>query len=290
MRAPKVGELHIILLFVVVVRALCTLVFGYSSLGSASEDADLYVRWLGQILMFSLLFAIPAYLYGLRGPRLSGIIGPPQQSARVAAACICGLLLYGFAVGQHAAETLAIAQFNPQAAFYQWPYHPGITDPVWSPFDLAVVFLIATTLGPFAEEFFFRALLVDALRRKYGKHMAALYSSCLFILLHYQHPHIVSTLVFGLGLAYLYMHTRSLTLCVAVHSSYNLIAWIRSNMGLEAQARPLESLHLAGSWTAELIVWMAAGMLIAYGSYRFRHIVFAPERATMDNEAYDTAK
>lgn len=148
-----------------------------------------------------------------------------------------------------------------------------------------MVFLIATTLGPFAEEFFFRGVLLEALRRKYGKHMAALYSSCLFILLHYQHPHIVSTLIFGLGLAYLYMHTGSLTLCVAVHSSYNLLSWIQSNVGLEAQARALESLHLPASWTAELIVWIVTGALIVYGSYRFRRIVFAPEHATMDNKA-----
>jgi len=117
MRAPKIGELHIILLFAFVVRALCTLVFTYSPLGSASGDASLYVRWLGQILMFSLMFAIPAYLYGLRGQRLSGIIGPPQQPARIVAACICGVVLYGFALGQHAVETLAVAQFDPQAAY-----------------------------------------------------------------------------------------------------------------------------------------------------------------------------
>lgn len=278
MRTPAIGELHVILFFALIMRALCTTVFAHLPLLREFEDGYLYGRWLGQLLMFSALLAIPAYLYGLRGQRLSEIVGPAQRPMGVLLACLWGGVLYAFAVGQHGAETFLIAQFDPQAAYSRWPYHPGVSDPVWSPLNLAVVLLIATTLGPLAEEFFVRALLVDTLRRKYGKHPTALYSSFLFILLHYRHPYVVSTLVFALGLAYLYMHTGSLTLCVAVHSSYNMLAWIHSNVGLEAQARALEALHRPESWTAELMLWLATGGLILHGALRSSGRVFAPER------------
>ena len=81
--------------------------------------------------------------------------------------------------------------------------------------------LLAVFLGPLSEEFVFRVCLLEALSHKLGKLGALLVTSSLFSIAHGELAAIPGLFVLGILFGSVYLKTRSLWHCVALHSAWN---------------------------------------------------------------------
>jgi membrane protease YdiL (CAAX protease family) len=99
----------------------------------------------------------------------------------------------------------------------------GFASDEWKP-ERAGVFvanaIITAALGPFAEELFFRGLGVRVLAT-FGVAPAVLVSALLFGLVHGLLVALPTLVVFGLGLAWLRIRSRSLWPAIIAHAGYN---------------------------------------------------------------------
>jgi hypothetical protein len=92
--------------------------------------------------------------------------------------------------------------------------------------------VLALVVAPITEEFFFRGVLFGGMRDRHGFWPAALVSSLLFGLAHWEGPWqdallLTSVMCFtGFGLAWVYDRRRSLTAAVATHMTFNVIGVI----------------------------------------------------------------
>jgi membrane protease YdiL (CAAX protease family) len=88
----------------------------------------------------------------------------------------------------------------------------------------------AAVLAPFAEELFFRGILLPALAGRFRSTWAAtMVTAIAFGAMHYAVPQTVPALIaLGLALGYVYLRTRSLTLSILIHMVFNAksILWL----------------------------------------------------------------
>ncbi len=89
-------------------------------------------------------------------------------------------------------------------------------------FHIAMVVLVVVLLAPVFEEIFFRGLFYPALRRRLGPRLSIFINGLIFGALHFQPLFILSLVLVGIVLAYLYEKTDSLLAPMAAHSLYNL--------------------------------------------------------------------
>ncbi len=81
--------------------------------------------------------------------------------------------------------------------------------------------ILACTLGPIAEEFFFRAFLYPAIKQKYGKFYGLFFSSLIFASVHYSFFAFMPVFFLGFLLAYLYDKRGSLIPSIVIHIFHN---------------------------------------------------------------------
>jgi membrane protease YdiL (CAAX protease family) len=91
---------------------------------------------------------------------------------------------------------------------------------------IVLVVFVLLILVPVSEEMLFRGIAYVALRGRFGKIGGLLLSAILFASLHGLVFHFVPLFFLGIGLAYLYERTRSLTPCIIVHVLINFVAMI----------------------------------------------------------------
>jgi uncharacterized protein len=87
---------------------------------------------------------------------------------------------------------------------------------------LAIILVVVIVLAPVFEELFFRGLFYPALRRRLGPTSAIILNGAIFGILHFQPLFILSLVLVGIVLAYLYEKTDSLAAPIIAHSLYNL--------------------------------------------------------------------
>jgi membrane protease YdiL (CAAX protease family) len=85
------------------------------------------------------------------------------------------------------------------------------------------VFVIA--VAPFAEEFFFRGFLYQALRNSWGTVLGVISSGAIFSAIHGAPDKFVPLWFLGMALAMLFEKTRSLWPCIMLHAINNVIAF-----------------------------------------------------------------
>jgi len=88
---------------------------------------------------------------------------------------------------------------------------------------IAVLVLIVCVGAPFAEELFFRGLLLRATERRWGVAAAFLGSTVLFAVSHFQGIELPALLVFGGVAGFLAIRTGRLGTAMALHAGFN--AW-----------------------------------------------------------------
>lgn len=85
-------------------------------------------------------------------------------------------------------------------------------------------FLLASILAPLTEETLFRGVIFGSLHTYLGKWTAAVISSALFSLLHFQAYGFLPRFMLGLILAHMYEKNRSLYPSMALHALNNFVA------------------------------------------------------------------
>ena len=88
-------------------------------------------------------------------------------------------------------------------------------------FWTVVQVFLTTIYGPIIEEIVFRGLILHRWAQKWGLNRALLATSLAFALCH-KEP--IGTFVFGLAMAILYLHTRSLVIPIVCHAFFNALA------------------------------------------------------------------
>ncbi|MFY0605696.1 MAG: CPBP family intramembrane metalloprotease [Cyclobacteriaceae bacterium] len=87
-------------------------------------------------------------------------------------------------------------------------------------------FLALAVVAPLGEEFLFRRIILTGLESNYGKRKAILWSAFFFALFHLNPWQGLGAFVSGIFLAWLYLNTRNIWLCVAIHAFHNSIAFL----------------------------------------------------------------
>lgn len=101
--------------------------------------------------------------------------------------------------------------------------------------DKIMFFILACFLAPLVEEFTFRGVILNRLRKRWGTLTAVILSSVLFGILHFETA-IVGAILFGVLLAVLYLKTNNILVTVSVHFFNNLAASFLSFFDTAAEA------------------------------------------------------
>lgn len=101
----------------------------------------------------------------------------------------------------------------------------GLGEPS-SSLQLIGLFVLLVILAPISEELLFRGVLFAGFKRSFGFMPAAILSSILFGLAHWQPNVALATAVLGWLLAYLYHKTGSLWSSIGLHSLKNAVAFV----------------------------------------------------------------
>lgn len=101
--------------------------------------------------------------------------------------------------------------------------------------DKIMLFILACILAPIVEEFTFRGVILNRLRKRWGTLVAVIVSSVLFGILHFETA-IVGAILFGVLLAVLYLKTNNILVTISVHFFNNLLANLLSFFDTAAEA------------------------------------------------------
>ncbi len=93
---------------------------------------------------------------------------------------------------------------------------------------LALVLLVVVVLAPVFEELFFRGLFYPALRNRLGFKSAIVLNGVVFGMIHFEPLFMLSLVLVGIALAYLYEKTDSLAAPMMAHAIYNLVVIVVS--------------------------------------------------------------
>jgi membrane protease YdiL (CAAX protease family) len=86
--------------------------------------------------------------------------------------------------------------------------------------------IIAGIMAPLSEEFFFRAFLYNAAKRRFGIVGGVVLSALIFAVVHFGPLAIIGIIPMGILLALAYEKTRSLWVPITMHATNNIIAVI----------------------------------------------------------------
>jgi membrane protease YdiL (CAAX protease family) len=115
-------------------------------------------------------------------------------------------------------ELSGLADLTPQSTLPE--------DVFDSPFTLPLAGVLALLAAPLAEETFFRGFLFPGLRNRLGTPRAALASSLLFAVLHFNIGSIIPFTAIGMLLAWAYVVSGSLWMAIGAHFAFNAISFI----------------------------------------------------------------
>jgi len=88
-----------------------------------------------------------------------------------------------------------------------------------------VMFIGVGILAPISEELYFRGLLHDWFRQRWGMWASIIASSVFFGLAHFDSIGVlVSSFIMGIAMAYVYEKTKTLWITIAIHIITNSIA------------------------------------------------------------------
>ncbi len=178
----------------------------------------------GGLYVVRVKYRLPLASLGLRG-------GPwPRRAGQGALAAVAALA--GNGVGQQA-TVVALSLVMGARAAGDLVAREQLRTPIYrllphlhERLELAVLALLIGLVVPVGEEIFFRGLTFGALRRRLGRHPAALLSACFFAAVHLQAVELLPIVILGIVLAYAYEYTGSLVPGMIAHGVNNVAALV----------------------------------------------------------------
>lgn len=139
----------------------------------------------------------------------------------------CGLMIISSLFNLFYAAFLALFDLRAQVDLV--PVFAELSSPWW-------LLLAGIVVAPVVEEIFFRGFVFAGLSRRYGWLKAALVSSALFAVIHFQPLAIMPIFVLGFVFAFLYQRSGSLWPAILMHVSTNALgmgaAYLLARMGV----------------------------------------------------------
>jgi membrane protease YdiL (CAAX protease family) len=186
--------------------AVCTGVF---FMGGIIGSLDLLKNLIG-----FLLYAVPLCWWAVttrqRGHSVSEVMGPWPTCRQLALMLVTVFAFLAFRVGCF--SVLASLDLIPEYWIRAAQARAAQPPPAW------LDFLIAVLVAPCVEEVLFRGIVFRRSLRRMRPVFAALWSSLLFGLLHFD---FVGSIVFGVVMVALYVQSGSLWLAIAAHALNN---------------------------------------------------------------------
>lgn len=134
--------------------------------------------------------------------------------------------------------------------------------------DLFLEIIALCVIGPAAEELVYRGFVYQRLRESCSERKAAVWSSLLFGLLHFNLVQCVYAFVLGMLLAHIIYKTGSLLTAAAAHMAANLVSvlWQETNW--------LDFLNQTGirQYAAAVVSLALMGIFLSYGNQMARHM------------------
>jgi membrane protease YdiL (CAAX protease family) len=222
--------------------------------------------------MFTMLSTICAILIKKNGEKFLTMEGTRSSLFTVLNGFVIAVVLVGFTLGQHAVEVILVSNVDIDTAYKLWNFPQLRPNPqnLMTP-ALALNFVTAIILAPVAEEIFFRRLLIQSLLIKYSTITAVLISSLIFSLLHFHSFHLVSTMVFAITLALLYLKSQSILICIAAHSIFNIFAILNDLYGFRPMVTE-QNIRDPATWLQLLIVYAFSATALALLAVRFQRL------------------
>jgi membrane protease YdiL (CAAX protease family) len=226
-------------------------------------------QFISQCVSYLLLLALSA-----KHGKLTRLDFSKMLSAlnifEIALASVLGIALFGFSVGENAAEVWVISKFNEGVAYSMWPFHNNFLTRVIDPTCYFV--LMTTIIAPFSEEFYFRGLLFPSLAKSKSLGIAILLNGLIFAMFHPRNIHLISTLIFSSVLCYAYLRNFSLWLCVVTHGAFNLSALLVENYGREFLVRSQNQICSAVEWNGLFFVLFISTSAIVWIIIKLKNV------------------
>jgi membrane protease YdiL (CAAX protease family) len=261
----KEKELYAILAFALVLRAFSKIAI--SNLGW-TESYELAM--LSKVLMYVAIGLLCIYRFGLSKVELQQIFGSKTGLASVLFAVALGLILFAFTLGENAVEILLFAHFDAAKAYRLWNFHDSFMPP-WPFLSVETIeaIFVGSLIAPICEEFFFRGLLLSATAARTSLFKAILITSAVFCALHFSGFYYVSTFIFAVAQCCLYLTTRSLSLCIIVHGTYNFVVLVfESNFDFHF-IRSVNELSNLNNWLPQLAMFGISSAVLAFLAARY---------------------
>lgn len=260
----KVRNLLVILLFCVVLRGMATAALHYFLSDEKNIDAIYYLSFIVQGAMYALLVYIGFHECGLNRFSFTKVIGRAQDWKKICFASFFGVTLFFFAIGENSLEVWSVAQYDENLAqFVSGFYTPNRPPATYSSaIEILPFFFMGIIIAPAAEELFFRGLLFQASCHRMRFASAALLTSAVFTVVHINHLHVVSTLMFSMCLCYILKITHSLTLCIAAHSGFNLVALTAETFFGKTFLQAPEDIRSFSAWLPYFSILVISSLII----------------------------
>jgi hypothetical protein len=188
---------------------------------SETETRDWMIPFaLGLTLLVEVAFVGSAVWFGARRYRRGWDVLGFRWPVRGWWTPIAVLFGAYFVLGVYLAiiELSGLADLTPESTLPE--------DVFESPFTVPLAGVLALLAAPLAEETFFRGFLFPGLRNRFGTLRAALASSLLFAVLHFNVGSIVPFTVIGMLLAWAYVVSGSLWMAIGAHFAFNAISFV----------------------------------------------------------------
>mgnify|MGYP003877279109 FL=1 len=203
-----------------------------SKVGELTDNGMSIVAFVGHLCLFhGVILIYAAVILRRKNERLADLFGIAGKDVLRHAA-------HGIAYYMAAMPAVLLAGWVYAFFLSDWGYPVGpddvqdivqlFLDPDFPYAAKIVAAAAAVTLVPVAEEILFRSVALRVLAQRTSRHVAVLFVSLCFAILHMHVPSLVPLFVFSIALSWGYMHTGSLAVPIVMHSAFNTVAILSS--------------------------------------------------------------
>ena len=139
---------------------------------------------------------------------LRGMASPASSAAWAIAGVFLALLAQSFAASIESMIGIEMGSENTQEIIKLIETFP-------------IVILISSIIGPILEEIVFRKIIFGSLHKKMNFFFAALISSVIFALAHFEPEHVILYSAMGFTFAFLYVKTKRIIVPIIAHVTMN---------------------------------------------------------------------
>lgn len=130
---------------------------------------------------------------------------------------------------------------------------------VFAGIDPIFMFLGVVLIGPICEEIVFRGIILEGLLKNYSHQKAVVFSAVIFGLIHLIPIQVINAFFMGIVLGWIYLKTRSLWVCIALHVINNGLSVLLGDAGTESTRTMIgnDVLYIASFAVAAFIAFLA---------------------------------